>query len=130
MNTVRATLTGQELKIMKVVWRLETATVRQVYEELLKQRRIAYTTVMTMMNILEQKGYLKKRQEDRAYVYLSTKPQKQVIASMVREFIQRVFNGSAEPLLAHLVEDEQLTEQDLEEIRKTIRTSRKGGRAK
>ena len=131
MNVARATLTGQELKIMKVVWRLETATVRQVYEELLKQRRIAYTTVMTMMNILEQKGYLKKRQEDRAYVYLSTKPQKQVIASMVREFIQRVFNGSAEPLLAHLVEDEQLTEQDLEEIRKTIRSSRKpGGRAK
>ena len=116
---------------MKVVWRLETATVRQVYEELLKQRRIAYTTVMTMMNILEQKGYLKKRQEDRAYVYLSAKPQKLVIASMVREFIQRVFNGSAEPLLAHLVEDEHLTEQDLEEIRKTIRSSRKpGGRAK
>src|SRR5437867_1925135 len=131
MNTARATLTGQELKIMKVVWRLETATVRQVYEELLKQRRIAYTTVMTMMNILEQKGYLKKRQEDRAYVYLSARPQKQVIASMVREFIQRVFNGSAEPLLAHLVEDDQLTEQDLEEIRKTIRSSRKpGGRAK
>jgi len=116
---------------MKVVWRLETATVRQVYEELLKQRRIAYTTVMTMMNILEQKGYLKKRQEDRAYVYLSARPQKQVIASMVREFIQRVFNGSAEPLLLHLVEDKQLTEQDLEEIRKTIRSSRKlGGRAK
>jgi len=131
MNTARATLTGQELKIMKVVWRLETATVRQVYEELLKQRRIAYTTVMTMMNILEQKGYLKKRQEDRAYVYLSARPQKQVIASMVREFIQRVFNGSAEPLLLHLVEDKQLTEQDLEEIRKTIRSSRKlGGRAK
>jgi BlaI family penicillinase repressor len=131
MSTARATLTGQELKIMKVVWRLETATVRQVYEELLKQRRIAYTTVMTMMNILEQKGYLKKRQEDRAYVYLSTKPQKQVIAAMVREFIQRVFNGSAEPLLAHLVEDDQLTEQDLEEIRKTIRSSRKpAGRAK
>jgi BlaI family penicillinase repressor len=131
MNTVRATLTGQELKIMKVVWRLETATVRQVYEELLKQRRIAYTTVMTIMNILEQKGYLKKRQEDRAYVYLSARPQKQVIASMVREFIQRVFNGSAEPLLVHLVEDEQLTEQDLEEIRQTIRSSRKpAGRGK
>jgi BlaI family transcriptional regulator, penicillinase repressor len=131
MRPAKPTLTEQELEIMKVIWRLENATVRQVYEALLEKRRIAYTTVMTMMNILEQKGYLKKRQEDRAYVYLSTKPQKQVIASMVREFIQRVFNGSAEPLLAHLVEDEQLTEQDLEEIRKTIRSSRKpGGRAK
>ena len=125
------TLTGQELEIMKVVWRLETATVRQVYEELLKQRRIAYTSVMTIMNILERKGHLRRRQEDRAYIYVPAKPQKQVIGSMVREFIQRVFNGSAEPLLAHLVEDEQLTEQDLEEIRKTIRSSRKpAGRAK
>ena len=119
------TLTGQELEIMKVVWRLETATVRQVYEQLLKQRRIAYTSVMTIMNILERKGHLKRRQEDRAYVYVPAKPQKQVIGSMVREFIQRVFNGSAEPLLVHLVEDEQLTEQDVEEIRRTIKSSKK-----
>src|ERR1700693_4831463 len=106
MRSPKPTLTEQELEIMKVVWQLDTATVRQVYETMLEHRKIAYTTVMTMMNILEQKGYLKKRQQDRAYVYLSAKPQKQVIASMVREFIQRVFNGSAEPLLAHLVEDE------------------------
>jgi len=124
------TLTGQELEIMKVVWRLETATVRQVYEELLKQRRIAYTSVMTIMNILERKGHLKRRQEDRAYVYLPAKPQKQVIGSMVREFIQRVFNGSAEPLLVHLVEDEQLTEQDVEEIRRSIKSSKKPNRGR
>ena len=108
---------------MKVVWRLETATVRQVYEELLKQRRIAYTTVMTMMNILEQKGYLKKHQQDRAYVYQPSQPQKQVIRSMVREFIDRVFNGSAEPLLVHLVEDQRLTEGDLEEMRRSIKSA-------
>jgi len=115
---------------MKVVWRLETATVRQVYEELLKQRRIAYTSVMTIMNILERKGHLKRRQEDRAYVYVPAKPQKQVIGSMVREFIQRVFNGSAEPLLVHLVEDEQLTEQDVEEIRRIIKSSKKPSRGR
>src|SRR5450755_3253164 len=125
MKPKKPVLTAQELEIMKIVWQSGASTVRDVYESLLEQRRIAYTTVMTMMNILEQKGYLKKRQEDRAYVYLSARPQKQVIAAMVREFIQRVFNGSAEPLLAHLVEDDQLTEQDLEEIRKTIRSSRK-----
>jgi len=115
---------------MKVIWRLETATVRQVYEELLKQRRIAYTSVMTIMNILERKGHLRRRQEDRAYVYVPAKPQKQVIGSMVREFIQRVFNGSAEPLLVHLVEDEQLTEQDVEEIRRIIKSSKKPSRGR
>jgi BlaI family transcriptional regulator, penicillinase repressor len=124
MRPAKSSLTGQELEIMKVVWKLETATVRQVYEILLKKRQIAYTTVMTMMKILEQKGFLKKRQEDRAYVYTPTQPQKQVLGGMVREFVNRVFNGSAEPLLLHLVEDQHLTEGDLEEIRKAIRTSR------
>src|SRR5438270_12714383 len=105
MRPAKTTLTGQELEIMKVVWRLDTATVRQVYEELLKQRRIAYTTVMTMMNILAQTGYLKKHQDERAYVYVAAQPQKPGIASMVRGIAQRAFNGSAEPLLAHLVAD-------------------------
>ncbi len=126
MRAPKSTLTGQELEIMKQVWRLESATVRQVYEALLERRRIAYTTVMTMMNILEQKGFLKKRQDDRAYVYSPAQPQKQVVGSMVREFVNRVFNGSAEPLLLHLVEDRHLTEKDLDEIRKSIRSSRKG----
>jgi|SRR5580692_3023223 BlaI family penicillinase repressor len=126
MRAPKSTLTGQELEIMKQVWRLESATVRQVYEALLERRRIAYTTVMTMMNILEQKGFLKKSQDDRAYVYSPAQPQKQVVGSMVREFVNRVFNGSAEPLLLHLVEDQHLTEKDLDEIRKSIRSSRKG----
>jgi predicted transcriptional regulator len=125
MRPAKPTLTGQELEIMKVIWKLETATVRQVYETLLARRRIAYTTVMTMMNILEQKGYLNKQQADRAYVYQPAQPQSQVIRSMVREFLDRVFNGSAEPLVAHLVEDRHLTEKDLEEIRKAIRSSRR-----
>src|SRR5579862_9029304 len=127
MRPRHSTLTGQELEIMKVVWRLESATVRHVYEELLKKRHIAYTTVMTLMNILEKKGYLKKRQQDRAYVYSPAKPQKQVIGAMVRDFVQRVFNGSAEPLLLHLIEDEQLTAKELDEIRRAIRASKSSG---
>src|SRR5262245_38179898 len=124
MRPAKSTLTEQELEIMKVIWQRETATVRQVYETLLERRRIAYTTVMTMMNILEQKRHLKKGQEDRAYVYRPAQPQKQVIRSMVRDFVNRVFNGSAEPLLVHLVEDQRLTEKDLEEIRRTIKQAR------
>jgi predicted transcriptional regulator len=108
---------------MKVVWKLGPATVRQVYENLLERRKIAYTTVMTMMNILEQKGHLKKRQGDRAFVYASARPEKQVIRGMVREFVDRVFNGAAEPLLLHLVEDDQLSKEDLEEMRRSIRSS-------
>jgi predicted transcriptional regulator len=117
------TLTGQELEIMKIVWERERATVRDVYEALLEKRKVAYTTVMTMMKILEQKRYLKKSQEERAYVYRAAQPKRQVIGAMVRDFINRVFNGSAEPLLVHLVEEHHLSQQDLEEIAKLRRKS-------
>ncbi len=125
MRTRSATLTGQELEIMKIVWRLKSATVRQVYEELLKRRKIAYTTVMTLMNILERKKYLKKQAADRAYVYQPARPRQQVIGAMVKDFLDRVFGGAAQPLLVHLVEDRRLSEKDLEEIRVMIRESEK-----
>jgi BlaI family penicillinase repressor len=121
MKPRKPVLAAQELEIMKIVWSAGASTVRGVYESLLERRKIAYTTVMTTMNILEQKGYLKKTQKDRAYVYQATRPQKQVIRGMVREFVDRVFNGSAEPLLLHLVEDRRLSEEDLQEIRRIMR---------
>ncbi|MBV9503868.1 MAG: BlaI/MecI/CopY family transcriptional regulator [Acidobacteriia bacterium] len=118
------TLTEQELEIMKIVWDRERGTVRDVYEALLERRKVAYTTVMTMMKILEQKGFLKKApQGDRAFVYRPAQPKRQVVGAMVKEFINRVFNGSAEPLLVHLVEEHHLTQKDLEEIAKLRRKS-------
>ena len=59
---------------MKVVWALERATVRDVYEHLRSRRTIAYTTVLTMMKILEQKGYVTKTREERAFVYRPARP--------------------------------------------------------
>src|ERR1700694_1817838 len=110
------TLTEQELEIMKIVWERDKTTVRDVYETLLERRKVAYTTVMTMMKILETKKYLKKTQTDRAYVYRPAQPKRQVIGDMVREFVNRVFNGSAEPLLVHLVDQHGLSSEELEEI--------------
>ncbi len=82
---------------------------------------MAYTTVMTMMKILEQKGYLNRKQVDRAYVYRPAQPKSRVIRAMVRDFVNRVFNGSAEPLLVHLIEDRRLTPDEIEEIRRLHR---------
>ena len=121
MRRKSPTLTEQELEIMKVVWEFGTATVRDVYETLLARRRIAYTTVMTMMKIMEGKKYLKRRLDGRAYVYEATRPRKQMIREMVSEFINRVFNGSAAPLLAHLVEERRLSESELKQIARMIR---------
>jgi BlaI family transcriptional regulator, penicillinase repressor len=120
MRPKHTTLTPQELEIMKLVWQRDASTVRDVYEALLEHRKIAYTTVMTMMKILETKGYLKKRRQDRAFVYRPTRPKNQVIGGMIREFMDRVFNGSAEPLLVHLVQDRHIREKDLKAIARMI----------
>ena len=86
---------------MKVIWKLDTATVRQVYETMLEQRRIAYTTVMTMMNILEQKGYLKKEQGEKALrlpAFATAEDRDPVDGAGVRQSrIQRVGRAAAGP---------------------------------
>jgi predicted transcriptional regulator len=121
----KAVLTEQELEIMKIVWRRGKATVRDVYEELLSQRKIAYTTVMTMMGILEQKGHLKKSADDRAYVYTPAQPQREVVGSMVHDFVTRVFNGSAKPLLVHLIEEKKISPEELDEISQLLKDKRR-----
>lgn len=114
---------------MKVVWQRGSATVRDVYEALLAQRKIAYTSVMTMMGVLESKGHLIRSAEEKAHVYRPAQPQKQVLGNMVSEFVNRVFNGSARPLLLHLAEREHLTAEELDEISGELRKSR-GAKAK
>ena len=99
MKARKTVLTDQELEIMKIVWDRGSATVRDVYEELLTRRKIAYTTVMTMMGILEQKSRLRKSEQARAFVYTPSEPQTKVVGNMVQDFVKRVFNGSAKPLL-------------------------------
>jgi predicted transcriptional regulator len=121
MRPKSPTLTASELELMKIVWSHgDGVTVRDVYEELRARRPIAYTTVMSNMKTLEQKHYLKATQVDRAYVYKPAQPRQAVIRSMVREFVDRVFNGSGRPLVVHLVEDEQVSEADLREITRMI----------
>jgi BlaI family penicillinase repressor len=116
MRSRSRTLTDLELEIMKIVWDLQMATVRDVYEVLLKRRKLAYTTVMTMMKILEEKHYLKRSAVDRAYVYQPTRPRAEVVKAMVQDFVDRVFNGSAQPLLVQLVKDRHLSEKDIARI--------------
>ena len=117
MRPKSSTLTAHELELMKIVWRHDyPVTVRDVYEELRARRPVAYTTVMTNMKTLEQKGYLKTSLQDRAHLYRPAKPKHQVVGAMVRDFVDRVFNGSARPLVLHLLEDDQLSESDLRDI--------------
>ena len=105
---------------MKIIWPRQRATVRDVYNALRERRTIAYTTVQTMMNILEETGHLTKEQGERAQVYVPAHPQQAVVRSMVREFIDRVFEGSARPLLVHLVKETGLTDRERRALQKLL----------
>ena len=109
MKKAHTTLTPQELAIMKVVWRKQEATVRDVYEALQATRPVAYTTVMTMMRILQEKGFLTKVAEERAHVYTAAHPRQKGLGAIVRDFVDRVLDGASEGLLLHLAKDNKLT---------------------
>jgi len=120
MRRPSSTLTPLELEIMKIVWRKGHATVRDVCDVLRTRRTIAYTTVMTMMRVLEHKGHVKRQSSDRAYVYRPTRTKSAVMRSMIREFVDRVLDGAAQPLVVHLVKDRRLTRKELEEMIRQI----------
>ena len=108
---------------MKVVWGREQSTVRDIYETLRERRPVAYTTVMTMMKVLEDKGYLKKTLVDRAHVYTPAQPRQQVVGAMVRDFLDRVFDGASGPLLLHLAKDNKLTAKQRKIVKQLIEDS-------
>ena len=121
MKKPEGKLTDAELEIMHVVWELDAGTVREVHEILNQQRPLAYTTVLTMMNILEEKGHLTRRKEGRAYRYQPVRPKSQVISGMIDDFVGRVFEGSAAPLIVSLVKDKKISKKDLDEIARMIK---------
>jgi len=126
MRPKSPTLTAHELELMKIIWGHEQpVTVRDVYEELRGQRPVAYTTVLTNMKTLEQKGYLRASQQDRAHMYRPARPKHEVIRQMVRDFVTRVFNGAGQPLVVHLLEDDRLSHEDLRDITRMMSKGKK-----
>src|SRR5678816_1344839 len=109
MTQPSPTLTGQELAIMKVVWAKKDATVREVYETLRERRRIAYTTVMSMMNILETKGHLLEEPHGRAFRYRPAPEEQRMLTAMRRAFMARVLATASPPRLVQMAAERPLT---------------------
>lgn len=107
---------------MKLIWRLggDQVTVRDVYEELRTRRRIAYTSVMSTMQSLDRKGFLRTRKEGRAYIYRPTRPREEVIREVVADLVERVFAGSSEALMLHLVQRHDFSRDKLRELEEMI----------
>ncbi|MDX9971407.1 MAG: BlaI/MecI/CopY family transcriptional regulator [FCB group bacterium] len=110
-------LSGAEWKVMKAVWTLKKANVRDVYERLQGQEGWAYNTVRTLMDRLCVKGYLKAEKAGNLYVYKPTKTRRSVSAQALWAFVEKVFDGAVGPLVTQLIEEDKLSQEDLEKLR-------------
>ena len=109
-------LTRQELRIMNVVWALDQASGREVCDALSEEKAVAYTTVVTLMNILVNKGHLVRIRDGRQFKYRPKVSQKRALSGLVRDFVDRVFAGSPHSLMAHLVDESRLSSEEIEAI--------------
>ncbi len=112
--------TELELEILKVLWRTGPATVRQVRDELAAVRDLAYTSVMTVMTIMADKGYVKRTKSGRSYVYQATYHEERASRSMLQDIIDRLFGGSTTAVMQHLLEVSEIDDDELKAIRALI----------
>ncbi len=123
MATPLPNITAAELRILKVLWRLKTATVRDVKAALEAEAPddpSAYTTVMTLMNQLAGKGVLDVDKDRQPYVYKPVLRRDQVLADRLRQFVRTVFDGQAEELVLRLVDECELSAEDIRRIEARI----------
>jgi len=112
--------TTGELEVLKVLWDRGPSTVRDVMEVLNADRPRAYTSVMSLMNVMADKGLLVREPQGRAFVYRPKFEQKRTRGRMVGDLLGRVFDGSAHELVAHLLDQSKPTAEELDEIQRTI----------
>ncbi|WP_205720112.1 BlaI/MecI/CopY family transcriptional regulator [Fodinibius halophilus] len=109
-----------EMEVLHHVWDLGEATVKQVRKRILESREVAYTTIMTVMKNLAEKGYLKYRKDGVTYVYSPAQEPESVQSSLIKDLMTKVFKGSPKQLIQTLVKSDDMNAKDLEEIKHMI----------
>jgi len=120
------TLTGREAQVMEVVWRLGEATAEQVRAAL--PEALHDSTVRTLLRVLESKGYLDHEVRGKAYVYRAAVERKKAQRHALRSVLARFFGGSAEDLVLRLIEDERITPEQLDALRRKAPAPRRRGK--
>ena len=113
-------LTEVELEIMNVVWEAEDCTIRDVHEALAKNRPVAYTSVATIMKILEQKKVLASKKGDKAHTYFPVVPRAEYEATSLRHLTCNVFRGDPSSMMMRLLDESELSTDELKEIRNIL----------
>ena len=116
-----------ELQIMNVLWERGPSTVRDVLEALTVEPKPAYTTVLTMMRLMYEKGYVDRRERGKAHVYQARLREGPTKRGLVRQLVNSAFRGSAEALLLRLIEDGKLSANELDRIKRLIQEKDRGG---
>lgn len=112
--------TPGELEVLKILWERGPSTVRQVMEVLNETRPRAYTSVMSLLGVMTQKGLLSRQAKGRAYLYRAKVAREKTLGQMVDDLLGRAFEGSASALVAHLLDQSSPSAEELDEIRKTL----------
>lgn len=115
-----AILTDAEHRIMEVLWRRGSATVAEVAEELEGKDGSAYTTILTMMRILRDKGYLESNKDGRAHVFTPTVDRDEAARSAVGQLLSKFFSGSPGELVLSFLRDEEISPKELDELKRKI----------
>ncbi|MGO8699288.1 MAG: BlaI/MecI/CopY family transcriptional regulator [Limisphaerales bacterium] len=114
-------LTNAEHRIMEVIWARGSATVAEVVEAL--KGKDAYTTILTLIRILKAKGYLSSRKEGRAFVFTPAVDRDTVRRKAAHQFLSKFFGGSPSELVLSFLRDDELTSEELDQIKETILNS-------
>lgn len=113
-------LTSVELEMMNVVWRIGPCSVAQVREQLLPQRALAYTSVSTIVRILEQKGYVASEKQGRGHLYRAAVSKRAYQALSLKQLVSDVFEDTPSILIQRLLESETLTPKELAQIKSLL----------
>lgn len=114
------TLTDGELRLMEIIWDKGEATVNEILDSLPKDNPPAYNTVLTIMRILEKKGYVNHKKEGRAFVYCPVVDREKARRKALNHLVNNFFNNSPGLLMQNIIEDEKLSSRDLERLKKMI----------
>ena len=113
-------MTDGELRLMRVLWEKGQATVGEVVDALSTRPKPAYNSVLTLLRIMEKKGYVSHRKDGRAFIFLPRVDRSDASRSALRTLVDRFFEGSPRLLLLNLLEDAQLSPEALQQLKERI----------
>ena len=118
-RSAQSTPTDSERKILEVLWKKREATVREVADELSNTSPVAYNTVLTILRIMDKKGFVTHTQQERAYIYRPAISRSEAITQALEQLLKQFFNGSPQVLAQHLIENET-DMMELESLRRIV----------